>query len=299
MSGLDSVGVGITTKDRWEDLEVTLIRLQESGLDCLETVVIDDGSAIPTPAKLREQFPRIRFIRFESSQGLIARRNRIANLLSTPFILGLDDDSFPVEGSLEAAANWMLERPKVVALAFQIIFRNESPPVHFATKAPFLVRDYIGCGNLVRRELFLSLGSYEERFEFFTEEAEFCLRAIQQGYEIYAYPGFVIRHNLSPVARNHPRRTEKFIRNEMLMALWHFPIPESFLRAGRAFPAMLIKNPALRKNWRSLLKGYLEAPIQYLRWPHNKQRLTFQQFKAWKKLPMAAQVVMGIKQEIP
>jgi len=293
MSGLDSVGVGITTKDRWEDLEVTLRRLQQSGLDSLETVVIDDGSAIPLPDRLREQFPRARFIRFDSSQGCIARRNRIANLLSTPLILNLDDDSYPVEGSLEAAANWMLDRPKVVALAFQIIFKNETPPLVFAARAPFLVRDFIGCGNLVRRELFLSLGSYEERFEFYTEEAEFCLRAIQQGFEIYAYPAFVIQHNLSPLARDLSKRAGKFIRNEMLMALWYFPIPESYLRAGRAFPGMLIKNPPFRKKWYSLLKGALEAPIQYLRWPHQKKRLTLQQFRAWKKLPMAVQVVMG------
>ena len=294
MRGFHSVGIGITTKDRWEDLEITLTQLRVQGLDSLETIVIDDGSAVPLPQRFREQYPWIKFTRFDTSQGLIVQRNRVAHLLSTPLMLTLDDDSFPVQGNLESAANWMLERPKVIALAFQII-RKDDPLIPDPTaKAPFPVRDFIGCGNLLRRELFLALGCYEELFEFFTEEPEFCLRAIQQGYVVFAYPGFVIRHNVTPVGRNHPWRAEKFIRNEMLMALWHFPVPASFLRAGRALPGILIKNPELRKNWRALLKGYVEAFVQYFRWPRkNKQRLTSQQFTAWKKLPMAVEVAWG------
>lgn len=295
MGGLTEVGIGITTKDRWDDLEVTLHRLQDLGLDRLETIVIDDGSIQPQPAGFPERFPWVKFLRFEKSQGLIVQRNRLGTLLSSPLILGLDDDSFPVQGDLSAAATWMLDHPRVVALAFQIIFKDESPTANAATKEPFPVRDYIGCGNLVNRELFLSLGSYEERFEFFTEEAEFCLRAMREGYQVLAYPAYVIRHNVSPIARNRAWRTEKFIRNEMLMAMWHFPAKEAILRVVRALPAMLIKNADLRKNWSALLKGYFAALINYFRWPHSKQRLTNDQFAAWKKLPMAVQVVSGIK----
>jgi GT2 family glycosyltransferase len=295
MSGLGSIGIGITTKDRWDDLGETLTHLREQGLDRLETVVIDDGSAVPLPEKFPQQFPWIRFHRFEKSQGLIAQRNRLAQLVTAPLIFGLDDDSFPVAGDLAAAADWMLARPKVVALAFQVIFKNETPPEGFATREPIPARDFIGCANLIRRDVFLKLGGYEERFEFFTEEPEFCVRAIQQGYEVHAYPGLVIRHNLTPVARNHPQRTEKFIRNEMLLALWHFPFPQSYLRAAKALPGILVKNRELRKNWRALVKGYFSAPIKYLTWPHAKQRLTPAQFAAWKKLPMAVEIVMGTK----
>jgi hypothetical protein len=293
-SGLSAVGIGITTKDRWEDLEFTLTRLRDYGLGKLETVVIDDGSASPLPERLRVQFPSVHFHRVESSVGLIAERNRIAELLQTPLILQIDDDSFPVAGDLAAAADWLLARSDAVALAFQVIFKNESPPPDFSARAPFPVRDFIGCAGLLKRELFISLGSFEARLEFFTEEAEFCIRAIQQGYAIYGYPALVVQHNLTPVARNHPWRTEKFIRNEMLLALWHFPFPESLLRAGRSLPGILIKNPELRKNWPALVRGYIQAPIKYLAWPSKKERLTQRQFWEWKKLPMAAECLMGL-----
>ena len=40
------------------------------------------------------------------------------------------------------------------------------------------------------------------RTALFGEEPEFCLRALHKGYRVYLYPGVVIRHNRTPVARN-------------------------------------------------------------------------------------------------
>lgn len=289
------IGIGITTKDRWDDLEITLTRLREEGLDSLETVVVDDGSSTPLPARFRQQYPWVKFSRFEKSRGLIAQRNHIAGLLTTPLILGLDDDSFPIAGNLEAAATWMTEHPEVVALALQVIFKNESVPADFASREPFPVREFIGCANLVNRDFFLRLGGYEERFEFFTEETEFCLRALQQGYACHAYPAVVVRHNLTPVARNLVRRGRQFIRNEILVSLWFFPFPECYLRAARALPAILIKNPEWRKYGWSLMVGYAQALTSYLTWPKERKRLTLSQFAVWKKMPMAVSAVMGVK----
>jgi GT2 family glycosyltransferase len=294
-NGLSLVGIGITTKERWEDLEITLTRLRDYGLATLETVVVDDGSTIPLPARLREQFPWVQFHRQEKSVGLIEERNRIARLLKSPLILQIDDDSFPVAGDLALAANWLVEQPDAVALALQVIFKHEKPPADYATRQPFPVRDFIGCAGLIKRELFLELGAFEGRLEFFTEEAEFCIRAIGQGYAIYGYPAFVVQHNVTPVARNHAWRTEKFIRNEMLLALWHFPFPENILRAAKSLPGMMVKNPELRPNWRALVRGYIQAPIKYREWPNTKKRLTMAQFRAWKKLPMGAEKLMGLK----
>jgi GT2 family glycosyltransferase len=289
----DQIGIGITTKNRWDDLEVTLTQLQNEGLDRLETLVMDDCSATPMPARFEQQFPWVRFMRTESSAGLMAQRNRLFRLLSTPFILGLDDDSYPVAGSIEAAMNWMAERPKVAALAFQVLLRQQPLPPDFAPREPFPVRDYIGCATMIRRDLFVTLGGYEERFGYYVEEAEYCLRAIQQGYEIQAYPSVVIRHHRSPIERNLARRQRYFTRNEMLLALWYFPFPKNYLRALRTLPAILIKRPEMRKYWWAALKGYLEGPVCYLTWPKKRKRLTFSQFYHWKKLPMATEVVEG------
>ena len=91
-----TIAIGITTKDRWDDLSVTLDSLRQNGLHRLETIVIDDGSTTPMPYTFRDRFDWVKFERSESSQGYIVQRNRLAQLLTAEVYLSLDDDSYPV-----------------------------------------------------------------------------------------------------------------------------------------------------------------------------------------------------------
>jgi GT2 family glycosyltransferase len=61
--GLDALGIGITTRDRWDDLEVTLSELRNKGYENAETIVVDDGSKQPLPPSLKATFPKVRFER--------------------------------------------------------------------------------------------------------------------------------------------------------------------------------------------------------------------------------------------
>ena len=217
-----------------------------------------------------------------------------AGLLSTPLFLGLDDDSFPVAGNLEAAAARLLENPKTAALALRVIFRGDAPPGNLAAENPFPVRDFIGCANLVKREVFLELGGYEERYDFYTEEAEFCVRAMQHGYGIEAFPRVVVRHNHSPVTRNAALRARRFARNETLLILWYFPFPECWIGAVKILPGIIVRNAEMRPYWLSLTAGFIGALLAFCTWPRGqKKRMTRAQFDAWRKLPSAVQVVSG------
>ena len=183
-----SLGIGITTRDRWEDLGVTLSMLSANGYGESETIVIDDGSRQPVPAALRASFPRVRFERAERSLGLVVQRNRLAEMLSTTYYLSLDDDSFPELGDIGEAIAWLESHPSVAALALHIVQGDEDLVDADKLREPFPVRYYIGCGHLLRRQYFLDLGGYLERLHYFGEEYDFCLRALRQGASTYAYP---------------------------------------------------------------------------------------------------------------
>ena len=118
---LKSIGIGITTRNRWDDLAVTLEKLRHYELCGLETIVIDDGSSEPMPTVFRQRFAWVKFKRFENSQGYIVQRNRLARMLSSELYLSLDDDSYPVTNAhLAHAAAWLFGRQDAVALAFSI-----------------------------------------------------------------------------------------------------------------------------------------------------------------------------------
>jgi Glycosyl transferase family 2 len=106
-SGGGQIGIGITTKDRWEDLEATLTVLSYKGLSALETIVIDDGSLRPAPPALLERFPWVRFERSDRSYGLIVQRNQLASMIRSAYYLSLDDDSFPAAGDLVRAVQFL------------------------------------------------------------------------------------------------------------------------------------------------------------------------------------------------
>ena len=279
------IGIGITTKDRWEDLEATLTVLSCKGFSALETIVIDDGSLRPAPPTLLERFPWVRFERSDRSYGFIVQRNRLARMITSAYYLSLDDDSFPAAGDLGGAVQFLESKPDTLGLAFSIVFRAEALPS--SVRTPALVRYYIGCGHLLKRELFLLLGGYDENLHY-SEEPEFCLRALHKGYRVYLYPGVVIRHHRSPVARNLRKTARYYIRGEALVGLRYFPFPYSVLRFFNTLPAIL-RNPEWNSQWASLIRGWVEAPWCAVRWRHLRHPLPLEQFRAWKKLPLPPQ----------
>ena len=280
-----AIGIGITTKNRWTDLEATLSHLRDEGLDQLETIVIDDGSDQPMPADFPTRFPWVKFERFEKSAGLIVRRNVLARRLTTEFYLSLDDDSFPVAGDLAAAATWLRDHPDAYGLAFRIIRADDPVPDVSQAAPPVPSNDFIGCGFMLRRDLFESLGGFEERLLIYHEEPEYSFRAFQAGYSCYGYPAVVIRHMVSQSARMHSIRTRYFIRNVVLMDLWFYPKPLGFVRAVGHLPLLYKGLPRLRQHPIALLRGWLEGFACYLAWGKLKQPLTREQLAIWKSRP--------------
>jgi GT2 family glycosyltransferase len=284
---IGALGIGITTRDRWNDLAVTLSELKTKGYENTETIVIDDGSKQPAPADLRAAFPNVRFERVDESLGLVVQRNRLAQMLTSTYYLSLDDDSFPVAGDISEAINWLENNPSVSALALHIVQGSESIPQAEMLTEPFPVRYYIGCGHLLRRKQFLQLGGYLERLHYFAEENDYCLKALRQGSSTYAFPALVIRHNRTPVARNSAKAARYYIRNEAIVGLLHFPFPFSVLRAVNCL--RILRNPKWNPNWGSLLLGWLEAFVCGISWWSLRRPLSMAQFRAWKKLPLPKQ----------
>jgi GT2 family glycosyltransferase len=284
---LDELGIGITTRDRWDDLAVTLSELKTRGYEDVETIVIDDGSEQLLPQSLRAAFPKVRFERVNHSLGYVAQRNRLAQMLSATYYLSLDDDSFPVAGNINDAIIWLENHPTVAALALHIVQGNESIPRTETLGRPFPVQYYIGCAHLLRRRQFLELGGYLERLHHFAEENQFCLDALLQGFSTYAYPGVVVRHNRTAVARNSAKASHFYIRNQAILGLLYFPFPYSILRAVNCL--LLLRNPQWNLHPGRLLLGWLEAFVCAISWRKLRRPLSIAQFLAWKELPLPKQ----------
>jgi GT2 family glycosyltransferase len=278
------VGIGITTRDRWNDLAITLTELRNKDYEKAETIVIDDGSKQPLPPAFKATFPKVRFERTERSLGLVVQRNRLARMLSSTYYLSLDDDSFPVAGDISDAVVWLENHPLVAALAFHIVQRDGSIPPAEILGDPFPVQHFIGCGHLLRRKQFLEFGGYLECLHYYAEENQYCLDSLLHGFSTYAYPAVVIRHNRTSAARNLAKASRYYIRNQAIIGFLYFPFPFFIFRALNCL--CLLRNPEWNRHPGRLLLGWLEAFVCAIRWHKLRRPLSMEQFRAFKKLPL-------------
>ena len=218
------VSIGITTKNRWHDLENTLNKIQFFNLNKIAILIFDDGSDTPCSIDFSKYSLNIKNRRFEKSQGLITRRNQLAQEIKTKYYLSFDDDSFPVKGSLEKAVEFAESQENLLCLGFPIynpvIQKYESKSLD---SKPYQVRFFIGCGHLLHRENFLKIGGYRDELIHQGEEMDLAARGFQERLYCYHFPDFQIHHTASNQGRNFFRMDYYGSRNNVLWNDWYLP----------------------------------------------------------------------------
>jgi glycosyltransferase involved in cell wall biosynthesis len=253
----------ITTKNRKEELRKAIASSLAQTAP-VEVVVIDDGSTDGTAEMVREKFPQVKLDRSEQSLGLIAQRNRGADLTAAPVIVSIDDDCvFPsphtVEQTLAELDDPRAARVGVVAMPMINILQDQT----VRNLAPDAEKVYVsaafnGGAHAVRRDLFIRLGRYRAFLWRQGEESDFSIRMLEAGYVVRMGRADAIHHMESPV-RNKPLIRFYVARCNILYAWWNVPAP--YLPVHLAGTTFNILKFGLRKRCfgavaRGLAAGY-------------------------------------------
>ena len=284
MTPLSEIEIGITTKNRWDDLRDTLTKVAGFGWAGLRTMIFDDGSDHSCPFDVSAICRGAELIRFEDSNGLIVRRNQLARSMSSRYFLSLDDDSFPVAGSLEAALEFAESCEDLLCVSFPIF--NVSSRRHLVKSlqdSPYRVRSFLGGGHLLRRDRFLELGGYREELVHFGEEGELAARAFQTGLYCYHFPGLRIYHTESRSGRNFYRMDYYGARNVVLWNDWYVPRRVRLYKQTRSFLARVLF--FLRTRRRGQLLGQLAGLRDVYRYKRYRQPMTRDLYEQWLRLP--------------
>jgi GT2 family glycosyltransferase len=214
-----NVSVVIPTYNRWDDLLETLARLDEYGLRDVKKYVLDDCSSIPMPALINHtRFPNLIVHRSDTNQRQALGRNYLIALASAPFILHLDDDSFPLEGELIKAVQYLKDSPQLLALSFPVTETGRSCRIEKSLKSrPYPVQTFEGCAALIARRAFMELGGYAKWIVATFEESELTYRGAKAGYEVHHFPDFRICHRVSTMSRNEYGIAHRSFRNRLVM----------------------------------------------------------------------------------
>ncbi|MBN1955546.1 MAG: glycosyltransferase family 2 protein [Anaerolineae bacterium] len=144
-----------------------------------------------------------------------------------------------------------------------------------AGSRPFRVDYVTGCGMLVRRPVLEAIGLFDTRYFFYFEDADFCRRARQAGFDIYCAPQAQMWHKVSASARRQrpgARYTEAWGRAQFYRRHPHGPFPIC------ALSYLLFKSVAITlrdvlagdrrlipPQWMGFFDGYFDRPSRATR----------------------------------
>lgn len=279
------VSIGITTKNRWQDLEKTLSKIVEVGLEYLPIIIFDDGSDIPCPFELDKfNFEQIELQRFNSSQGLIVRRNQLAEAIQTKYYFSLDDDSYPVVNSLAAAVEFAETKADLFCLSFPIYNPVQNRHENSSnSQQPHRVRSFVGCGHLLHRDRFLNLGGYREELVHQGEEMEVSARAFQQDLYCYHFPDLLVHHTASNEGRSWWRMDFYGSRNNVLWNDWFVPHKFKLIKQFRTLISRLLLSLRVRRL--GLIQGELAGFRDIAKYQEYRCSMSFALFDRWQSLP--------------
>lgn len=193
-----------------------------------EIIWVDNGSKDGALKYVKENYPQIQTLVLPQNRGVAYARNRGIEKASGKYILLLDDDTVANQNAIYGMTAYMNFHPETGICGCRLTnTRNEVqksdktfPGVGVKcrnlwnsfsrrkrkNKIPFAEYEpeyLIGACQMIRREVFEATGLLDENIFYGPEDADFCLRARNNGFSIIYLPQFSIIHHWKRVTNRN------------------------------------------------------------------------------------------------
>ena len=181
-----------------------------------EVIVVDDASRDDTPALLRSA-NGVRVVTNPANAGFLRSCNAGARVARGRYVVFLNNDVIVRHGWLGALVRTADDQPDVGVIGARVVFpdgtlqecgssvwRDGSTRQHGRGDDPGrpefqAVRDVDYCSGaclLVRRELFETIGGFDDRFQpAYYEDVDLAFQARERGYRVIVQPEAVVEHH--------------------------------------------------------------------------------------------------------
>lgn len=244
-------------------------------------LVVDNESVLPPPRFSDTTVP-VEVVRNKRNEGFAQACNqgiKRAMLDRPDFIWLLNNDTVIEPETLEALTHAMNHHPTAIACSPLIEFEDTSDDLWFAgghvspltgrashqkkkplSTLPFRTQFLSGCSLFIRCAALPDVGNLRSEFFAYSEDEDWCNRAVEQGWDLLVVPTTTITHTVSGSGKKNIRgwgseMRPPFIHYLMIRnGLWVIRLhsKSSFRRLLRLVIGVAVAGRFLGRNWTQL-----------------------------------------------
>ncbi len=210
----------IVNYNRKEEILLTITKCKEiikNTSGDFEIIIVDNASADGSAEAVKAAYPDVVLMENPVNTGAPAWNLGFAQAKGDYFII-LDDDSHIVSG-LGDALSYIEQHSDIGVLALNVsggLYQTDHW-IDLAEKDGF-----IGCGAILRKELYDKIGGYADWIFLYTNEWEYGIRCMQAGYKVIYFAKCHVLHRASVINRTSKRLIVFSVRNEMAIVYKYF-----------------------------------------------------------------------------
>ena len=202
---------------------------ENTQLDNLEIIVVDNGSDDGVDELLAKDYPQVQFIGNESNEGYTRPMNKSMQAAQGGYLMQLNPDTIILPGAFDRLLEFMDGNPQIGICGPKVLNRDgtfqsqcrRGEPRPLAMISYFLrlsslfpnsklfggylleyededttieVNALSGSCMVIRREVVDQIGYLDEQFFAYQEDTDFCTRAREAGWQVFYYPAAQITH---------------------------------------------------------------------------------------------------------
>lgn len=225
----------IVSKNRKEELNKTLLILKKIiDFSNHEVLVFLDGCSDGSEL-LKNQFKWVIWDGSEKSIGASGARNVLYPKAKGGYLIGLDDDSHPLQTNFIDLVETIFEKyPNVGIISFQEIkgvFNSDEEALakFYVKEEEYYCGDFIGCGFAIRKEVYDSTNGFPIWIDIYGEESCVAIEVLSIGFDIMYSNKIKVNHRVDREERKlmgqNYFRFGKQLKNTTYYYLVYYPFP--------------------------------------------------------------------------
>jgi len=271
------VAIVILNTNKRDDTLVCLGSLAATTWPTLDVIVLDNRSTDGSVEAIRAAYPWVTLVELTDNRGYAGNNNvgiELAMRRGADWVFVLNEDTTVGPHCVERLVRYGEQHPRVGVLGPLVLHFDEPGCIQSAGgwfdarwqaghhgeneaecgqfDGPRQVEWVTGCSILVRRSVIEQIGGIDERFFYYWEETEWCLRARRAGWAIVMVPEARLWHKgVTRRYRPSPNVSYYHTRNRLLLMRTHgAPVSRVAIEVLRTIRTLA--SWSMRPKWRHL-----------------------------------------------